>query len=186
MKIKVFSNQYVFRCSREWCWWGWSSLWKEGQNSWRPSCKIEETRSFWECSAPLFGKKYVKCVARGLEAPFDFEDLLRHYAPSPLNPQVLALPYSSMPAKKSVRVFCFPSQGWLKVYVLWHEFLSCMLVVGIFVFVWVESILYRAAWPVLNACNLVPIKWYRARSRAPFPSRVSLVCLIVLMTAASG
>ena len=30
-------------------------------------------------------------------------------------------------SKKSVRAFCFPTQGWLKIYVLLCEFLSCML-----------------------------------------------------------
>ena len=38
-------------------------------------------------------------------------------------------------SKKSVRAFYIPMQGRLKTYVLLCEFLSCMLIVGMFVFV---------------------------------------------------
>jgi hypothetical protein len=74
-------------------------------------------------------KEHEKYVAKGEEPPFDLEDLLRCYAPSPPNPEVPAPPSSSAPAKKSVRAFCFPTQGWLKTFVLLLEFLSCMFVV---------------------------------------------------------
>jgi hypothetical protein len=81
-------------------------------------------------------KEHEEYVARGEEPPFDLADLLRRYAPSPPNSDVTAPPSFSMPAKKSVRPFCFPTKGWLKTFfILLHEFLSCMLVIGIFVFV---------------------------------------------------
>ena len=55
-------------------------------------------------------KEYRECMARGEEPPVDLEDLLRRYGSSPPNSEVLAPPSSSVPAKKSVRAFCFPTQ----------------------------------------------------------------------------
>ena len=44
-------------------------------------------------------KEYRECVARGEEPPFDLEDLLRYYGPSPPNPEVPA-PTSSFGPRK--------------------------------------------------------------------------------------
>ena len=81
-------------------------------------------------------KEHEKYVVRGEEPPFDLEDMLWPYAPSPPNPEVLAPQTSAAPAKKSIRAFCFHTQGWLKTFVLLYEFSSCMLVVGFFLFEW--------------------------------------------------
>ena len=44
-------------------------------------------------------KEYRECMARDEEPPFDLEDLLRHYGPSPPNPEVPAPTSSSGPRK---------------------------------------------------------------------------------------
>ena len=44
-------------------------------------------------------KEYRESMARGEKPPFDLEDLLRRYGSSPPNPEVLAPPSSSGPAR---------------------------------------------------------------------------------------
>jgi hypothetical protein len=55
-------------------------------------------------------KEHEQYVARGEEPPFDIEDLLRCYAPSPPNLKVLAPPSSSELAKNPSEHSAFPPQ----------------------------------------------------------------------------
>jgi hypothetical protein len=53
-------------------------------------------------------KEHEHYVARDEEPPFILEDLLRRYAPSPPNPEVLAPPSSSALAKNPSEHSAFP------------------------------------------------------------------------------
>jgi len=77
------------------------SFWSEEKNSSRPSCKVEETCAFERAALRYLEKKYRECVARGKEPPFDLEDMLRHYGPSPPNTEVAA-PLSSFALAKNL------------------------------------------------------------------------------------
>ena len=67
-------------------------------------------------------------MARGEEALFDLEDLLRRYGSSPPNPEVPAPPSSSRPARNPSEHSVFPRKDGLKP-------LCCMFVFGMFVLV---------------------------------------------------
>ena len=53
-------------------------------------------------------KEYRECVARGKEPPFDLEDMLRHYGPSPPNTEVAAPLFSFALAKNLSEHSTFP------------------------------------------------------------------------------
>ena len=61
--------------------------------------RCKKPSAFHRTTLRYLEKEYRECVARGEEPPFDLEDLLRRYGSSPPNPEVLAPPSSSGPAR---------------------------------------------------------------------------------------
>ena len=98
-----------------------------------PHVRSKKPGAFERAALRYLEKEYRECVARGKEPPFDLEDMLRHYGPSPPNPEVAAPLSSSALAKKSIRAFYFPTQGRLKTYVVrifvfvfeWNLYMWC-------------------------------------------------------------
>ena len=64
--------------------------------------------AFHRAALRYLEKEYRECVARGEESPFDLEDLLRRYGPSPPNPEVPGPPSYSGPARNPSEHSAFP------------------------------------------------------------------------------
>ena len=72
--------------------------------------RCKKPSAFQRATLHYLQKEYRECVARGVEPPFDLEDLLRRYGSSPPNSEVSALPSSSAPARNPSEHSAFPRQ----------------------------------------------------------------------------
>ena len=70
--------------------------------------RCKKPSAFQRAALHYLQKEYRECVARGDESPFDPEELLRRYGPSPPNPEVPALPSYSGPARNPSEHSAFP------------------------------------------------------------------------------
>jgi hypothetical protein len=84
---------------------------RKGKTPVSPREKSKKPGAWVRAQLRYLEKEHEQYVARGEEPSFDIEDLLRCYASSPPNPEVLALPSSSAPAKNPSDHFAFPPKG---------------------------------------------------------------------------
>ena len=70
--------------------------------------RSNKSSAFHRAALHCLEKEYRESVVRGEEPLFDLDDLLRLYGSSPPNPEVLALPSSSAPARNPSEHYAFP------------------------------------------------------------------------------
>ena len=71
-------------------------------------CRCKKPSAFHRAALHYLKKEYRGCVERGVEPPFDLEDLLRRYDSSAPNSEVPALPSYSAPARNPSEHSAFP------------------------------------------------------------------------------